>query len=218
MRIAFAVFATLAVALFGFSNPARAQYGGNLPAGSWQASCRGASVNGRSFSAQCQTTSGGWRFSSIDLAGCPGRLVGNNNGQLFCEGGRPDYGGGLPGGSWRNSCQNARMNGNVVYASCSTGSGYRQTSFAMRNCPGWALGNSNGSLFCESGGSGGGWNRPGHFPGGSWVNSCGNASMSGHVFSAQCSTGSGYRATSIDMRSCPSRLVGNRNGFLFCER
>ncbi|HUA09336.1 MAG TPA: CVNH domain-containing protein [Candidatus Acidoferrales bacterium] len=216
MRYAIAATLTLALVFFGFE-PAQAQRAG-WPQGSWQASCRAASLNGAIFSAQCTAANGAWRSSSIDLNRCPGRLVGNNNGMLFCEGGQPDYGRNLPGGSWRQSCRNATMTGNVVYAACSAGSGYRNTSFAMRNCPGWALGNSNGNLFCESGNSGGDWGRPGHFPGGSWVNSCGNARISGTVFYAQCSTGNGYRATQIDLRSCPSRTVGNRNGFLFCER
>ena len=215
MRLAVASLCVLALVFFGFEKPADAQYG-RWPAGSWQASCRAPSVNGAIFTAQCQANNGAYRGSSINLNQCPGRLVGNNNGRLFCEGGGNV--GNLPGGTWRQSCQNGSMRGNIVYASCSTGSGYRQTSFAMQNCPGWALGNSNGQLFCESGGNGGGWHRPGHFPGGSWVNSCGNASLNGHIFSAQCSTGNGYRATTIDLRSCPSRLVGNRNGFLFCER
>jgi CVNH domain len=216
MRPALAAFIILALAILGSGSPAQAQRA-NWPAGSWQASCRSANVTGQVFTAECQSDNGSWRRSSISLNMCPGRLVGNRNGTLFCEGGGGNIGN-LPGGSWRASCQNGRMNGNVVSASCSTGSGYRQTSFSMRNCPGWALGNANGNLFCESGNGGGNWNRPGHFPGGSWQNSCGNARLQGHMFSAQCSTGSGYRATTFDLRACPSRLLGNRNGFLFCER
>jgi hypothetical protein len=187
----------------------------NWPSGSWQASCNGANVAGSAFTASCRANNGSMRRSSIDLNRCPGRLVGNNNGTLFCEGGgqvKPTV---LPGGSWQNSCNGARMSGNVFYASCSTGNGYRSASFNLAQCPGWALGNRNGSLFCET--SGGNWG-PGHFPGGSWQNSCGNAKLNGSTFSAQCSTGNGYRQTTIDLRGCPSRLVGNRNGFLFCER
>jgi hypothetical protein len=218
MRIGLAMFVALALAFFGFERPAQAQRA-NWPAGSWQASCRSANVNGQIFSAQCQSDNGTWRTSTLNLSQCPGRLVGNRNGQLFCEGG----GGGInigmmPGGSWSASCRNGRMNGDTLIASCNTGRGFRQASYSMRNCPGWALGNNNGNLFCESGGGGGNWNRPGHFPGGSWQNSCGNARLQGHIFSAQCSTGSGYRATTFDLRACPSRLLGNRNGFLFCER
>jgi hypothetical protein len=218
MRIALTTLAIAALVFFGYAKPAQAQWNASTwPTGSWQASCRNANVSGRRFSAQCTATNGRWVFSSIDLNQCPSRQVGNSNGQLFCEGGRPGFGGNLPGGSWRQSCQNASMIGNVVHASCNTGRGLMRTSFAMQNCPGWALGNSNGRLFCESGGSGPGWAQPGHFPGGSWVQSCGNASISGNVFRAMCSTGQGYRSTTIDLRSCRSRLVGNRNGMLFCE-
>ncbi len=215
MRVTSAVLMTLALAFAAFGQPALAQRG-NWPDGSWQASCRRANVSGQVFSAECQSNNGSWRRSSISLNFCPGRLVGNRNGTLFCEGGTVN--GNLPGGTWRASCRNPRMNGDVLFASCSTGNGFRQTSFTMRNCPGWALGNANGNLFCESGAGGGNWNRPGHFPGGSWQNSCGNASLNGNVFRAQCSTGNGFRSTSIDLRSCPSRLLGNRDGFLFCER
>jgi hypothetical protein len=215
MRMTIAILMTLTLAFAAFAQPAQAQLH-NWPTGSWQTSCRSANVNGQIFTAECRANNGFWRRSSINLHTCPGRLVGNRNGSLFCEGSIADVGN-LPGGSWRASCRNPRMSGNIVFASCSSGRGFRQTSFAMRHCPGWALGNRNGNLFCESGAGGSEWSQPGHFPGGSWQNSCGNARLNGDVFSAQCSTGQRYRATTIDLRSCPSRLVGNRNGLLFCE-
>ncbi len=217
MRVFLSILAVAALVLFGFSKPAQAQWQSGWPAGSWQFSCRNARLTGPNFFAQCTANNGAWVGSSINLNQCPSRQVGNSNGRLFCEGGRPGFGTNLPGGSWRQSCQNASMSGNVVRAACSTGRGFAQTSFNMRNCPGWALGNSNGRLFCENAGSGPGWGQPGHFPGGSWVNSCGNASLNGNVFRAMCSTGQRYVPTTIDLRSCRSRLVGNRNGRLFCE-
>jgi hypothetical protein len=173
-------------------------------------------MNGNVLTAQCTSTGGQWIRSSINLSSCPGQLLGNNNGRLFCEGG--GFGGNwgnLPAGSWRRSCTNARMSGDVVMAGCNTGHGLRQTSFHMRNCPGWALGNNNGNLFCESGNSG----FFGGFPGGSWQNSCRAPSMQGNVLTATCSsTSGGWRTSRISMGSCPSRAVGNNNGFLFCER
>jgi CVNH domain len=153
MRVLLSILAVAALVLFGYVQPAQAQYR-NWPGGSWVASCRNAQLHGDQFSAQCTATNGAWTFSSISMQGCPGRQVGNNNGRLFCE----------------------------------------------------------------SGQTGPGWDRMRHFPGGSWVSSCDNPSMGGHMFTAQCSTGQGYRVSSIDMRSCPSRRVGNRNGVLFCEQ
>jgi len=124
-----------------------------------------------------------------------------------------------PGGSWQASCRNARVNGDRFSAQCTATNGaWVVSSVSMRACPGRQFGNNNGRLFCESGNTGPGWDRMRNLPGGSWVNSCDNAGMNGHFFTAQCSTGNGYRASTIDMRSCPSRRVGNRNGMLFCER
>lgn len=159
MRIALSTLAIVALVLFGFVQPAQAQYQNgyaNWPGGSWQASCRHAHVNGDEFTASCQTTNGSWSRTSIGMRGCPGNQFGNNNGQLFCE----------SANSYNNDA---------------------------------------------------GYGRWHHLPRGSWSASCDNASMNGSMFSAECSTGRGYNATSIDMRSCPSRQVGNRNGYLFCE-
>jgi hypothetical protein len=212
MRILFASVTTFVLVAAICGTPLAAQ--GQWPSGSWQSSCRSANVNGPTFSAQCQTGGGGWQRSSINLNQCPGRLVGNNNGRLFCEGGGGNIGD-LPAGSWRNSCRNARMNGDVVHANCNTGSGYSATWFAMRQCPSWALGNRNGSLFCEG-------NAPGIgatvMPGGSWQNSCRNPRWERGFFVADCNAGNGaYRRTAINVNQCPRRLVGNRNGSFFCE-
>jgi hypothetical protein len=189
--------------------------GWKVPAGSWQTTCRNGRMVGSVFHAECTNWAGQiYRLSSLNIANCPSRLVGNNNGILFCEGGGGGPVGNLPGGSWRSSCRDGRMVGYQVYASCTDDrSNYRSTEYNMHNCPGWALGNRNGILFCEAGN-----NLVGRLPGGSWQNSCRGASMAGRIFSAQCTQDNGnYRSSSIDMRSCPSRLVGNRNGQLFCE-
>jgi CVNH domain len=191
--------------------------GWRLPAGSWQTSCRNGRAAGHQFIAECPNNQSRWVNSSLFMPNCPSRLVGNNNGQLFCEGGGSNPGwrpGNLPGGSWRTSCKDMRMNGWVVHASCTNNqSAWRAASFNMNNCPGWALGNRDGNLFCEAGDTG-----FGRLPGGSWQNSCRAPNMNGHFFSAQCSAnGGGYRRSQIDMRNCPRRLVGNRNGQLFCE-
>ncbi len=127
-----------------------------------------------------------------------------------------------PGGSWQASCRHARISGNQFSASCqTTGGSWTYSSIGLNSCPGGQFGNNNGQLFCESGNSyssDAGYGRWHHLPRGSWVASCDNASMNGSVLSAECSTGNGYRSSSLDLRSCPSRQVGNRNGFLFCEQ
>jgi hypothetical protein len=129
--------------------------------------------------------------------------------------------GNWPGGSWQASCRHARVNGDRFSAECTATNGaWEYSSVNMRGCPGHQFGNNNGQLFCESATSyntDAGYGRWHHLPHGSWVASCDNAAMNGPMFTAECSTGQGYRTSSIDMRSCPSRQVGNRNGFLFCE-
>ena len=156
MRISLAIITIAAIAFFGFAKPAQAQNYASWPGGSWQASCRHAHVSGREFSAVCQTTSGSWEQSSVDMDSCPGGQFGNNNGQLFCESAnsyRSDVGYGrwhhLPRGSWTASCDNASMNGSMFTAECSTGNGYRSSSIDLRSCPSRQVGNRNGHLFCE---------------------------------------------------------------------
>jgi hypothetical protein len=58
-----------------------------------------------------------------------------------------DFGGGLPGGSWRASCTNAEMRGPILNAMCLTARGdYRPASADVRQCPSFS--NRNGSLVC----------------------------------------------------------------------
>jgi hypothetical protein len=148
MRFLVATCLAAALAICGFAAPASAQY---LPGGSWQQSCQDGIVRGNRLEAQCQGN-GGWRWSSVSLAGC--RSFGNNNGQLFCEsrgGWHPGGGwaGHVPGGSYLASCQGAYMRGTVLTASCSYGRGYNTSSIDTRSCPSRQFGNANGNLFCE---------------------------------------------------------------------
>src|SRR5204862_302851 len=63
--------------------------GGGLPAGTWQQSCRDPQLNGTMLTATCLRGGGGSGYSSIDTRACAGGPVGNQNGQLYCEGGQP---------------------------------------------------------------------------------------------------------------------------------
>lgn len=144
------------------SAPALAQYR-SLPGGSWQASCRNSYVRGNVLTASCRADNGSYRRSSYNLGNCRGGQLGNSNGRLFCEssrngrgygygyrgnGNRGNYAG-LPAGSWQGSCNNARMNGSILTASCSNGHGYQRTSLDVQQCRSRSVGNSNGTLFCE---------------------------------------------------------------------
>lgn len=162
----------LAGALIGgaASAPAVAQ-SRNVPGGSWQSSCQNAFVRGSVVTARCRADNGSYRRTSFNLSSCSRRQLGNSNGRLFCEsdrngrdngyrgnghrgnghrshGHRGNYAG-MPSGSWQGSCNNGRMNGSVLTASCSTGHGYQTTSLNVQQCRGRSVGNSNGTLFCE---------------------------------------------------------------------
>ncbi|MBU1377507.1 MAG: hypothetical protein KKA30_16175 [Alphaproteobacteria bacterium] len=65
---------------------------GQLPPGSYLASCRGARLNGNMLSAQCPGPSGAPIMSSLDTNSCRGRDIANDRGYLRCDGG----GGGGP--------------------------------------------------------------------------------------------------------------------------
>lgn len=161
------------------------------PGGSYMQSCNSVRDTGRGqMSAQCRDIRGRYQFTTLDYSGCQGD-IGNNNGQLICNGGRPGNPG-RPGGG----------NG--------PGPG---------NGGGWGGGNGpgpgNGGGWGNGPGPGGGWN--GRLPGGSWQRSCRGGEMRGSRVTAECRNERGrWIDTSIDMRSCRSGLLGNRNGRLVC--
>jgi hypothetical protein len=60
--------------------------GGNRqpPEGSYQASCRNATVERGTLKAECKDASGAWKETSIEVRGCRGADVSNDNGTLKC--------------------------------------------------------------------------------------------------------------------------------------
>jgi hypothetical protein len=69
------------------ASPPRPGGGGNLPAGSYQRTCRGANLNGNLLSAQCPGPTGAPIMSSLDINGCRGRDIANDKGYLRCSSG-----------------------------------------------------------------------------------------------------------------------------------
>ncbi len=126
--------------------------GGVLPGGSWRSSCRNASLVGMRLTAECQSSGGSWRTTSIDTGMCPNGSINNENGALTCAGYvHRGYEGGLPPGSWRMSCRNGYITGTMLHAECNDGNGnWRPASFDLRQCAG-QLGNNHGSLYCQYG-------------------------------------------------------------------
>jgi hypothetical protein len=92
MRIMMLTAGSLIAATMVPALPAQA-----APSGSYQQSCNSVRDDGRGqMSAQCRDVRGRFNWSSLDYSGCRGD-IGNNNGQLVCNGGRP---GGGNGGNW----------------------------------------------------------------------------------------------------------------------
>jgi hypothetical protein len=136
-------------------------YGGWLPVGSYRSSCRNIRIDRSTLIAECRDTNGRWRYT--ELAGyrsCEGDIF-NYNGILRCrrddyddddQGDHDDYN--LPGGTWRTTCRNGRVNGNVLYATCRDLYGnWRATSLDIRYCRDNVT-NQNGVLTCGTGGGG----------------------------------------------------------------
>ena len=75
-----------AVVLVGLSSSAYAQA---PPPGSYQQSCRDIRMQGSTLSAVCRRANGrGDQLTALDVRHCAGD-IGNNNGQLACNGGQP---------------------------------------------------------------------------------------------------------------------------------
>ena len=272
--------------------------GGGLPAGTWQQSCRDPQLNGTMLTATCLRGGGGSGNSSIDTRACGGGPVGNQNGQLYCEGGQPSNqgnanapgsagteqgtggeqgnmgggqqgttgqgntgqgnagnnqdnsggqgnaagqgapnasAGGMPAGSWQQSCRAPHLSESVLTANCQRRDGaYRYSALDLSSCEGGPVGNDNGRLVCESAAQGGGNAAPGNagqddsgnanaggapaLPSGSWQQSCTNPKMTGTLLTASCQrSDGGSRFSAVDVATCPGGRVGNFEGSLACE-
>jgi len=123
-----------------------------LPGGSYLESCSGISRSGLVLSATCSAPNGSQVQSSLDLTTCRhGAGIQNRNGNLACgAGGR--WTGGLPQGSYRQSCQELSMSGMTLSASCTNPNGSLvRTSLDVTRCQ-WGSGirNENGQLTCAT--------------------------------------------------------------------
>lgn len=140
------------------------RWGGGIPSGSYQQSCRGARVSGDILTATCQDTRGRWNFSSLRLRSCNADIA-NQDGRLVCGGpgwggGGPGWGGGwgggVPSGTYQGNCRDARVSGGVLTASCVDNRGrWNTSSLRFRECRN-DIRNDNGRLACEWGNDGGG--------------------------------------------------------------
>jgi len=123
--------------------------GGNdrLPDGNYQQSCRDIDLRGDRLTARCRMREGGYNYSSLSLRECRGGRVENLNGTLQCEGA---YGGRLPSGSYRDTCKDISVRGDVLTARCRDKWGdYRVTSLSLRDCRSDYVENRKGQLTCR---------------------------------------------------------------------
>lgn len=205
MKRIFLTFGTVAAMTLIGAGAAQAD---RLPGGSWRDSCANASVRGGVLGALCRTRDGRMRYSRIDLDRCRGEIT-NQDGQLSCREERY-YHERLPGGSWRQSCTNASVRDGVLGALCRTRDGrMRYSRIDIRGCRD-DISNQNGRLTC-------GGHRV-RLPGGSWQQSCTNASIRGWELGALCRTRDGrMRYSRIDLGRCHGN-ISNRDGYLTCGR
>lgn len=145
---------------YGDRREYRSGWQNGLPPGDYVQTCRNISMNGDRLFAECQKRNGGWRRSTLDdVDRCNGEIA-NNDGRLVCaqgEGGGYDYGhrregarqGGIPEGTYTQTCRNIRIDGDRLLAECQERDGdWRQTSLDdFQRCPS-APANDNGRLVC----------------------------------------------------------------------
>ena len=126
---------------------------GRPPGGGWasyQQTCRDIRNDGSVLRATCQKVDGSWRSTSLDTRSCRNQIV-NEDGHLRCAaGGGPGYGvGGIPPGDYRLTCENIRVNGQRLDASCKKEDGsWRQTSLDNFYRCGNRISNVDGRLRC----------------------------------------------------------------------
>jgi len=115
-----------------------------LPPGSYQATCSDARLEHGGLTATCRTMDQQLRVSSLrSVASCVDDIA-NIDGQLACN--RR----GVPGGSYRQTCVGAAMQGDTLSARCRTIDGRWVDTWlrAVRECVG-DIANLDGTLSCS---------------------------------------------------------------------
>ncbi len=156
------------------------------------------SADGQVLYSRCRGRSGSYFATSLPgYRNCPTGIA-NVDGRLVCPAAN-----GAPGGSWRSSCIDWAVQGNMLAASCrDTGGKFRRTQLAdFGRCNAGSIANSNGALVCTRG-------QP---PGGSYAASCRQISRNGNDLFAECrQIGGAY------VRLCGSAGISNDDGVLKC--
>jgi hypothetical protein len=169
----------LGVAILGLAIGGNISAAQQVPSGSYQQTCRKIGVRGNVLYAECQDTERHWRSAELaNYQRCNGEIQ-NQNGSLQCTGsgygpgaygqgdhdrdrdrdrdrdhdGDRDHGrygrNGIPNGSYSQTCQDIRVNGNQLQARCQKkNGGWRDTSLKnYSRCR--EIENDNGKLRCR---------------------------------------------------------------------
>jgi len=129
--------------------PIQVQPGGHIPRGSYRRTCRNIRVRNGNLKATCKTRRGYWNRTRLyNYRRCHSGIA-NINGNLRCDRRYPGHHSSVPRGSYRHSCRNIRVSGNVLRATCRTRRGYwnRTRIFNYRLCR-RGVANINGHLRC----------------------------------------------------------------------
>jgi hypothetical protein len=216
----------------------------SVPQGSYQQTCRDIGVRGDVLTARCKDISGNWQNAQMrDISYCNGDIT-NDNGALRCasaggyEGGYNGgysggyYQGGVPDGSYSQTCQNVRIRGNDLEATCKTVNGdWRTTRLRNFDRCGGDISNEDGRLSCAGSGYGYGGRRDddddyygsnggygGGYPiNGSYTQTCRDVRRHGDTLEAVCQSRDGdwHRTTLNDYQDCRGQIV-NDGGNLRC--
>ena len=143
----------------------RGGWQGSYPPGDYVQTCRNIYMDGNRLVAECQKRNGGWRGTSLDNVDlCTDQIV-NNNGRLVCPQGDGGYGynggygndrgyrggwqGGIPSGTYTETCRNIYVDGDRLIADCQKrDGGWRHTSLDDVQFCNSAPANDNGRLVC----------------------------------------------------------------------
>lgn len=116
-----------------------------VPGGSYQKSCKDYYVEGKRLYAKCEKKNGGWNKSSVNYKNC-NKDIWNDNGVLTCGN---KNGAKLPKGSYKQSCKNYYIEGNLLEAECKNKNGkWVHTSIKYKNCN-KGVWNDKGKLRCN---------------------------------------------------------------------
>jgi hypothetical protein len=132
-------------------------YGGGwqngLPSGDYVQTCRNIRTSGNRLEAECQKRNGDWRWTSLDRIDQCSSPIANDDGNLVCN--RGDYGynpgwqGGVPAGTYTQTCRNVRVYGNRLEAECQKrDGGWRRTALDNFDQCRSAPANDDGNLVC----------------------------------------------------------------------